>query len=335
MNPSPVKGPNMLKEIDLGRPGGRHHLRGALHDGSFLVRNTVPESLLDEAHAFLHAFFALDPDAKHACRIPGGNGRSGYTPPLTEHAEKGTVPDREELFHWGAPLPARHPLRVRYPARYPDPCFPDHLVPGIGSALRELHTRTLCFQHDVVRTLAGALGAHPDYFTDMLEDGPAVNRAAWYPPMEEAPSERHVRTVEHQDLGLITTSPRATGTGLEVLVDGEWLAVDAPPGYAVVNVGTVLDRLTNGLARAAVHRLVARPGRHEGRLSIAQFCHPAPWTTLTPLRIPGAEDVPQRFATLTADELFQRTTHRIERPDTPPVPSPARQPATPRRARLG
>ncbi|MGC9542817.1 isopenicillin N synthase family dioxygenase [Streptomyces sp. UG1] len=314
----------MLKEIDLERPGGREHLRDALRDGFFLVRNTVPESLLDEAYAFLHTFFALDPDSKNTCRVAGSNGQSGYTPPLVEHAEKGTVPDWKELFHWGAPLPAQHPLRLRYPARYPDPYFPDHLVPGIGSALRELHTRMVRFQHDVVRTLADALGAHPDYFTDMLEDGPVVNRATWYPPMGQAPSDRHVWAVEHQDFDLITALPRATASGLEVLVDGEWLAVDAPPGYAVVNVGMVLDRLTNGLARAAVHRVVARPGQREGRLSIVQFCHPAPWTALTPLRVPGAETGPQRFATLTADELFQRTMYRINRLDTPPVPTPVR-----------
>ncbi|MET7453962.1 2-oxoglutarate and iron-dependent oxygenase domain-containing protein [Streptomyces sp. NPDC005574] len=316
----------MLKEIDLERPGGRAHLRGALRDGFFLVRNTVPESLLDEAYAFLHAFFALDADAKHTCRTPGSNGQSGYTPALVEHAEKGTVADWKELFHWGAPLPARHPLRRRYPARYPDPYFPDHLVPGIGSALRELHTRMVRFQHDVVRALAGALGAHPDYFTDMLEDGPVVNRATWYPPMDQAPSTQHVWAVEHQDFDLITALPRATAAGLEVLLDGQWLAVDAPPGYAVVNVGMVLDRLTNGLARAAVHRVVARPGTHEGRLSIVQFCHPTPWTTLSPLHIPDADNGPQRFATLTADELFQRTMYRIRRLDTPPAltPTPAR-----------
>ncbi|MFD5969040.1 isopenicillin N synthase family dioxygenase [Streptomyces sp. NPDC058783] len=314
----------MLKAIDLDRPGSHTHLRAALHDGFFLVRNTVPESLLDEAYDFLHAFFALDADAKQSCRVPGTNGQSGYIPPLVEHAEKGAVPDWKELFHWGRPLPAHHPLRQRFPDRYPDPYFPDHLVPGIGSALRELHGRMLRFQHDVVRTLAEALGAHPDYFTDLLEDGPVVNRATWYPPMAQAPTDRHVWAVEHQDFDLITTLPRATSAGLEVLVDGEWLSVEAPPGHAVVNVGMVLDRLTNGLARAAVHRVVAPPGQREGRLSIVQFCHPAPWTTLTPLRVPGAEEGPQRFATLTADELFQRTMYRIRRLDSAPTLVPAR-----------
>ncbi|MDX2531175.1 isopenicillin N synthase family dioxygenase [Streptomyces europaeiscabiei] len=314
----------MIKEIDLERPQGRLHLRSALHDGVFLVRNTVAESLLDEAYGFLSAFFALTPEQKRTCRVPGSNGQSGYTPPLAEHAEKGPVADFKELFHWGAALPAGHPLRVRYPARYPDPYFPDHLVPGIGSALRELHTRMLRFQHEVVDALAGALGVHPDYFSDMLQDGPAVNRAAWYPPMEQAPSPGHVWAAQHQDFDLITTLPRASTAGLQVQLDGEWLAVQAPPGYAVVNVGMVLERLTGGLARAAVHRVVATPGTSQGRLSIVQFCHPAPWTTLTPLRLPGAEDSPQRFATLTADELFQRTMYRIGRLGRPGAAAPAR-----------
>ncbi|MHB9864571.1 2-oxoglutarate and iron-dependent oxygenase domain-containing protein [Streptomyces sp. YIM S03343] len=311
----------MLKEIDLDQPGSRDHVRGALHDGFFLVRSTVPESLLDEADSFLRAFFALPAEDKAACRVAGTDGQSGYTQPPVEHTGKDAAPARKELFHWCARLPAAHPLRRRFPDRYPDPYFPDHLVPGIGSALCELHTRTLGFQYEVVRTVADALGAHPDYFADLLEDGPVVNRATWYPPMDRAPTHRHVRVADHQDSGLLTALPLAAEAGLEVLVDGEWLPVDAPRGYAVVQVGMALDRLTNGLARAAVHRVVAGRGRPEGSLSVVQFCHPAPWTTLTPLRIPGAEDRPLRFAPLTADELFRRTLYRAGSPDAPPLAS--------------
>ncbi|MBQ0827192.1 isopenicillin N synthase family oxygenase [Streptomyces tagetis] len=300
----------MLKDIDLERTGGRERLRGALRDGSFLVRTTVPESLLEEAYGFLRAFFALPAEEKGACRVPGGNGQAGYLALPARPAGEGTVGEGRELFHWGARLPARHPLRVRFPARYPDPYFPDHLVPGIGSALRELHARMLHFQHRVVRSLADALGAHPDYFTDLLEDGPAVNRATWHPPARHpAAADRRVREAAHQDPDLITTLPRASAPGLEVLADGEWLPADAPPGHAVVSVGTALDRLTDGVARAAVRRVVARPGHGEGRLSLAQSCHPAPWATLAPLHALGGAPRPRRFATLTAEELFQRALY--------------------------
>ncbi|MET9323169.1 2-oxoglutarate and iron-dependent oxygenase domain-containing protein [Streptomyces sp. NPDC003038] len=307
----------MLKEIALDARADDQHIRAALRDGFFLVRNTVPDSLLDEAYAQLGAFFELPAEVKADCRIPGANGQSGYLPPLVEKGEKGRAPDWKELFHWGAPLPAGHPLRERYPARYPQPYFPDHLVPGMGKTLGELHARTARFQLDVVRRLAGALGAAPGYFEEMLEDGPVVNRATWYPPMEQAPSADHIWMVEHQDFDLITALPRATAAGLEVRMDGGWTPVEVPEGYAVLNVGMVLERLTGGLARAASHRVVAAPDQRGGRLSLVQFCHPTPWTVLTPLRSCTPAGEPDRHPSLTAHDLFQRTMYRINRLERP------------------
>jgi len=303
----------MLQEIGIRTAGDGAHIRKALRDGFFLVRNPIPASLLDEAYGLLETFFRLGADEKAGCRVPGSNGQSGYTPPLIETAERSKAPDWKELFHWGRELPAAHPLAERFPSRYPRPYMPDRLVPGVGAALTELHARMLEFQLDVVAAIAHALGAHPGYFAEMLEDGPVVNRATWYPPMEQAPSPDHLWAVEHQDFDLITALPRATASGLQVLKDEEWLSIDVPDDYAVVNVGMVLERLTNGLARAAMHRVAASPGQTGGRLSIVQFCHPAPSTVLTPLRIPGEEDEPLRFPTLTADDLFRRTMYRINR----------------------
>ncbi|MFD3698160.1 isopenicillin N synthase family dioxygenase [Streptomyces sp. NPDC058646] len=307
----------MLKEIELEAKGDDKHIRAALRDGFFLVRNTVPDSLLDEAYAQLGAFFELPAGVKADCRIPGTNGQSGYLPPLVEKGEKGRAPDWKELFHWGAPLPAAHPLRERYPARYPQPYFPDHLVPGMSDTLGELHARTARFQLAVVRRLAGALGATPGYFEEMLTDGPVVNRATWYPPMAQAPSADHIWMVEHQDFDLITALPRATAAGLEVRMDGEWTPVVVPEGYAVLNVGMVLERLTGGLARAALHRVVASPDQEGGRLSLVQFCHPTPWTVLAPLRSCTAGGEPDRYPALTAHDLFQRTMYRINRLEQP------------------
>jgi isopenicillin N synthase-like dioxygenase len=303
----------MLTEVSLDGPVDAGHVRSALHDGFFLVRRTVPDAVLDDAYGLLAEFFARPADEKAEAVVPGSNGQSGYTPSGVETPEKTRVPDWKELFHWGTRLPPGHPLRRRYPARYPEPYFPDALVPGIGKVLTELHERTLEFQHRVVAVVAEALGAAPSYFAEMIEDGPVVNRAAWYPPMEQAPAPGRIWAAEHQDFDLITALPRATASGLQVLAaSGEWLPVDAPGDHVVVNVGMVLERLTNGLARAAVHRVVATGDRTAARLSIVQFCHPAPWTVLTPLTGPARHPAP-RHPVLTADDLFQRTMFRINR----------------------
>jgi hypothetical protein len=48
--------------------------------------------------------------------------------------------------------------------------LPDHLVPGIGAVLAELHQRMFSFQLAVVTVIAGNLGVPAGYFAEMLED---------------------------------------------------------------------------------------------------------------------------------------------------------------------
>lgn len=308
----------MIKEVDITQSAGSGHLaavREALRDGVFLVRHPISDVLLDEAYGLLGTFFGLPREAKLAWRVPGSNGQTGYTPAMVETAERSRRPDWKELFHWGRPLQAGHPLRARYPTRYPDPVLPDALVPGIGAALTRLHEAMVEFQLSTTDTVAEALGLDSQYFREMLEDGPVVNRAAWYPPITDAPSGDYVWAVEHQDFDLITALPRATSQGLEVQVDGRWLPVTPPDGYAVMVAGMVLERLTGGAVPAVFHRVVAGPGQQTARLSIVQFCHPTPWTVLTPIDVPMTMRTTRRFPTLTAGDLFDRTMYRINRLD--------------------
>jgi isopenicillin N synthase-like dioxygenase len=291
-------------------------MREALRDGVFFVENPVPKALFDEVYGLLDDFFGLPLTAKMSCQVPGANGQTGYTPALTETAERSRQPDWKELFHWGRALPPRHPLRERYPARYPDPVLPDALVPGIGSALSRLHGAMLDLQLAVMDVVGDALGIAPGYFREMLADGPVVNRAAWYPPISGAPSRDCVWAVEHQDFDLITALPQATSGGLEVLIDDAWSAATPPDGCAVIMAGMVLERLTGGTVPAVFHRVAAASGQESGRLSIVQFCHPAPWTVLTPLGLSPGTGPATAFPTLTAGDLFDRTMYRINRMDS-------------------
>lgn len=303
----------MIEELKLGTAsaGARH----ALRNGIVIARSPIPRSLLQETYGLLEDFFKLPRAAKMTCHAPGTNGQAGYTPALIETAERSSKPDWKEIYHWGKALSHQHPLRQRYPARYPDQVLPDALVPGIGAAMTRLHSAMLDFQLSVAETIGEAFGIGPTYFREMLEDGPVVNRAAWYPPMAQAPSEGHVWAVEHQDFDLITAMPPATSSGLEILLNGTWQAVSPPEDYAIVIAGMVMERLTGGLMPAVFHRVTALSGQDYGRLSIVQFCHPAPWTVLTPLNLgdDGMNGTP--IPTLTAGDLFDRTMYRINRMD--------------------
>jgi len=62
-----------------------------------------------------------------------------------------------------------------------------------------------------------------------------------------------------------------------------WIDAVPPDGHAILNTGLMLERITNGVIPAGIHRVVAPEGERGERYSVVQFCHPTPWTVLSPL----------------------------------------------------
>jgi len=86
-----------------------------------------------------------------------------------------------------------------------------------------------------------------------------------------------VRAGQHEDINLITLLIGASADGLEVLnKKNEWVAVTALPDHIVVNVGDMLQRLTNGKLKSTTHRVVNPPREKwaSSRFSIPFFLHP-------------------------------------------------------------
>ena len=84
-----------------------------------------------------------------------------------------------------------------------------------------------------------------------------------------------------------------------------------PPGHVVVNAGIMLERLTNGLIPAGIHRVVAPPGTAGDRYSVVQFCHPAPWFQLAPLASCVDGEHPLRYGSIEAGDLLDRVLYEI------------------------
>ncbi len=112
-------------------------------------------------------------------------------------------------------------------------------------------------------------------------------------------------------LGLAPNWFDAEEAGLELLgSDGKWLAIRPPEGAMVVNVGDMLQRLTNHVLPSTTHRVVNPPPERRGvsRYSMPFFLHPAPDFLIETL--PGCIDAdhPNRYPTpITAhDYLHER-----------------------------
>ncbi len=289
----------------------------SLGTGFVFTSHDLPEALLDEAYGMLAAFFSLSPEAKARSVAPDSHGQTGYTGLLVETASGADQADWKEMLNWGTDIPRAHPLRRRYPSQYRDQVLPEADVPGITAVLTTFHERVLDIQRRFLRIVAVALKCDESFFDDLVADGTHLTRAIHYPPMATAPAPGHVWAAPHTDINLITALPRASGPGLQLLTSRGWADVDPPEGKVIINSGIMLERLTNGMIPAGVHRVVAPAQAGGDRYSVVQFCHPAPWFVLSPLPACVTPDRPRRYGAIEAGALLERVLWNINliRPD--------------------
>ena len=94
----------------------------------------------------------------------------------------------------------------------------------------------------------------------------------------------------HTDYGLLTLYPRASQSGLELLISpDDWRPAVVPDDADLVGVGSALTLLTSGVLPALIHRIVCPDGMPE-RFAAQLFVNPAPGTALVPF-VGSSEDV--------------------------------------------
>lgn len=304
-----------LLRFEQGDPSARRAVvdgvMRSLATGFVTTSHDLPVSLLDEAYGMLATFFALPADEKGRFVAPGSHGQTGYTGLAVETAAGAEVPDWKEMLNWGINPPEGHPLRRRYPHRYAEQVFPEEAVPGIRATLEHFHRAVADLQRRFLRIIAVGIGCHEEFFEGMLRFGATLSRAIHYPAMDLAPSAEQMWAGAHGDINLITALPRATAPGLQVLTADGWVDAVAPEDRVIINTGMMLEQLTNGVIPTGIHRVVAAPGQSGDRLSVVQFCHPTPWTILTPVSSCISPDRPQRFGALEAGDRLDEVLWEI------------------------
>ncbi len=295
----------------------------SLRTGFVYTSHDVSDDLLDTAYGMLREFFESPLEDKQTAAAPGANGQTGYTGLLVETAASSDKPDWKEMLNWASPIPTGHPLKRNYPAAYPDQVLPEQVVPGITEVLYRFHDSLADLQRRFLRIIAEGIGCHETFFDDMVADGPTLTRAIRYPAMSELSTALgddgepgHVWAAEHGDINLITALPRATAAGLQVKVDDGWVDAAPPDGAAIINTGIMLERLTNGIIPIGWHRVVAEPGFTGERYSVVQFCHPRPWTVLSPVPSCCTPEQPQRFSAISAADALDEVLYEINLVET-------------------
>ena len=255
----------------------------AMHEvGFFAVRNTgVNRETIQNAYAQAEKFFKQDSEYKNKSFVRELNGQRGFVPGETAKGKK--AKDYKEFYHIGKELPPLESQRLNFPLNvWPDQfCFKEDLV----SLFSELEQYVGFLFEAIVEVINRNADEKisSDFFSKMTKDGHSLLRALYYPALpEESMNETCYWSAPHTDIDLLAILPFATERGLQVEMNGEWLTVVVPEDAFIVNVGDMLENLTNGLFTSSRHRVVAlEPGKE--RFSMVLFVHPTDDNPLDPL----------------------------------------------------
>ena len=300
-----------LTDADRDPAGFAASIGHSFEDYGFaIVRDHgLSQALIDRAEAQARAFFALPEAVKCSYLVAGGGGARGYTAFGVETAKGAQAHDLKEFWHVGRELAADHPFR----GMMADNIWPSEL-PDFRETFLALFEAFDAVGVKVLRGIARYLAIDEEYFTDTVRDGNSVLRLLHYPP-QAAPTSQHIRAGAHEDINTITLLLGAEEAGLELKTrDGRWLQVSPREGELVINIGDMLQRLTNGRLRSTSHRVVnPAPDRaSHARYSMPFFLHFRPdyMIEALPLTVPPGEE--PRWPPITAHDYLAERLREIK-----------------------
>lgn len=299
-----------LSSSEKERAGFVAELGRAFHEIGFVgvINHGISKKLIDRFYEEAKAFFALPESVKKKYEVTGLAGQRGYTPFGREHAKQSNVADLKEFFQIGQEVTDGDAVSGEYPANVHVADRPEFVKTGL-----ELYRAFEKTGGELLKAIAIHLDLGGDYFGDKIHNGNSILRAIHYPPITEEPASA-IRAEQHEDINLITLLVGASAGGLQVLtVDGRWLPVIPEADEIVINVGDMLQRLTNNYLKSTTHRVVNPPREewHLPRLSIPFFLHPRSSMDLTCLTGCIDEEHPQAYAPITAGEYLNERLREI------------------------
>jgi isopenicillin N synthase-like dioxygenase len=283
-----------IRRFDSDRQAFVPELGAAYREWGFcgIRGHGIPQTLIDGAYDAFKQFFALPAEVKMKYHVAGSGGARGYTPFGVETAKDSKYPDLKEFWHVGRELAADSKYTdVMTPNLWPTevPGFREQGY-GLYQALDQLGSRVLA-------ALALHLDLPEHFFDDKTNFGNSILRPIHYPPIT-APDIPNVRAGAHEDINFITLLVGASAAGLEVRSQaGDWVPFTSDADTIVVNIGDMLQRLSNHVYPSTTHRVVNPPGEaaRQPRYSVPFFLHPNPDYLIKTLPQCISEQRPDRY----------------------------------------
>lgn len=288
-------------------------LGAAYHNIGFVaVRNHfLTSELQNKLYTSIKEYFALPDEIKKEHERADLAGQRGYTGKGKEHAKGRNTGDLKEFYHVGQELSSVELSGEGYPANI----WPEQ-IPGFREAAIDVYRALEKTGIYMLRAIALYLGLPEKFFDEKVKNGNSILRPIHYFPIVDASSvpDDAVRAAEHGDINLITLLMGASADGLQVLRrDGKWIPITALPDQLVVNVGDMLERLTNRKLKSTIHRVVNPPREvmNVPRYSIPFFMHPRSEMSLAALDSCVDQENPKLWEDITAGEFLDQRLREI------------------------
>lgn len=276
-----------------------------------IANHGMSKELMAELYVEVKRLFDLQEEIKKKYEIVELAGQRGYTSKGREKAKDSNTPDLKEFWQVGQFVEGE----VMSKEEYPDNILVDEL-PRFNEITKEIFKKLEYAGAHILRAIAVYLGLDEFYFDAKIKNGNSILRAIHYFPIQN-PDELAadaVRAGAHEDINLITLLIGASADGLEVLTrDGDWFPIKAHADDIVVNVGDMLQRLTNNKLKSTTHRVVNPPRELMGtsRYSVPFFLHPRSEMNLACLESCIDVENPKAYDDYTAGQYLDERLREI------------------------
>lgn len=299
-----------LYQFTYGSNSEKHEfvkkLGTSLNDVGFVAvtNHGLSPELIDSLYDLTRDFFQLPLEKKIAYEVPSLHGQRGFTSFGKEHAKGSNAPDLKEFFQYGqiSDPKGEYPLNIQV-----------HDIKEFNNTFDKAFSAFEKSGSFLLEAIAIYLELPNTFFHDYITHGNSILRAIYYPPITTEP-ESSIRAEQHEDINLITLLVGASADGLEILTkEGQWLPVITEKNQIVVNVGDMLQRLTNDTLKSTTHRVVNPPRElwHTPRFSIPFFLHPISTMSLSCLESCVSREHPRKYADITAGEYLDERLREI------------------------
>ena len=273
--------------------------KGFEYPGFVIIKGTVPKQHTDDFYSSLKQFAGLEQSTKDVYKREDTFGQRGYVGVGTEAAKQSTVADLKEFLHIGEPTILNNQNIEEVPELMPRAMDLFHSFKKDGAIL--------------LRAIAEFLGLDINYFDERIHEGDCILRALHYPPITVEPKSA-IRAEQHEDIDLITLLVGASAGGLQLLdSNNEWQDISPEEDEIVINVGDMLQRLTNNRLKSTTHRVINPPKEewHIPRYSIPFFLHLRPEVDISCLPSCVTDKRPLAYEPITAGEYLDERLREI------------------------